>query len=719
MKLRHLIVATIGLSCLASEGRRLIASDNGPKRIRYWFDTSTQIQTEDYQSEIRSIDASMLSTGIHTLHLLVEDGQGLLSPVQSMFFLKPYKDENGEPVSIRYWFDDQKSAQQISYGIGIHTLDISGLDYGMHSVNVQVVDSNGHYTPASTRFFYKAEEGDPIGQPVRIHYWLAGQEEEIHTVPYQTQLIQKHNFEDLPDGDYVLCYQVETDTGFLSPVAGIPFLRASFDLYVKNRMHMTSASVDSLLAQNDYPSLKLYYNMYDVEELGQLEVDNDVSLHLGKYRQEFHSGYDEEINQYDGIYYGHQPTLINQGVLLADSVQVAMSAYRDRWHFFALPFNVNLSDLNAPSNIYWALRRYDGAARAAGNMKQTWVDVARQPQLQAGQGYILQFTKMNSLYDDSDYVAEFLFRASNDDQKNALFAFGDVSLPLHEYKSEFAHNSNWNLIGNPYPAFFDTRYLSLSSPLTVWTGWTYKAISPDDDDYVLAPFEAFFIQRPTGDEQITFGAEGRQDTPEVRQNLANAPYRQPRQTDRQVYNLSLEIGGLNDECRIVLNEEAQIAYEPAVDAAKFLSSVDAMPQLYTQHGDVQYAINERPLSDGLVSLCMCLPQSAEYTLSLNSSRNAQEPLYVYDQQTHQCHSLVQGAYTFTATEGISDSRFFLSFGEVTGIDQVAAQIVGRIEVFDMQGKRCYRGRKSLADLALTPGMYVVHSKGAQYKIIIK
>ena len=43
--------------------------------------------------------------------------------------------------------------------------------------------------------------------------------------------------------------------------------------------------------------------------------------------------------------------------------------------------------------------------------------------------------------------------------KPMFFRSDNVEVKLDKIFSEFAHNRSWNFIGNPYPCFFDSRYM--------------------------------------------------------------------------------------------------------------------------------------------------------------------------------------------------------------------------------------------------------------------
>ena len=68
-----------------------------------------------------------------------------------------------------------------------------------------------------------------------------------------------------------------------------------------------------------------------------------------------------------------------------------------------------------------------------------------------------------------------------------------------------------NLIGNPYPCFYDLRTLGITNPITIKDarGRGYTAVSPLDDYSVLHPFQAFFIQVENGVSSLDFPLEGR------------------------------------------------------------------------------------------------------------------------------------------------------------------------------------------------------------------
>ena len=222
-----------------------------------------------------------------------------------------------------------------------------------------------------------------------------------------------------------------------------------------------------------------------------LKSDTLASLHLKGSGTFTLGNYAQYINS----------QLLNEVCMTADSVQVKMylEKYRSStgWKFLSFPFDVKVSDI--VTNCDWVIRKYDGEARAKGDLNNTWVTVPYDSVLQAGQGYIWSCSG-----------GSFIIPAMNNDNKNMIFADTTRNVPLTEYASEYISNSSWNLVGNPYPCYYDTHMMNYTAPITVWENNTYAAYSPVDDDYILKPFEAFFVQCPENVKSIAFESDGRQ-----------------------------------------------------------------------------------------------------------------------------------------------------------------------------------------------------------------
>lgn len=421
--------------------------------------------------------------------------------------------------------------------------------------------------------------------------------------------------------------------------------------------------------------------------------------------------------------------LLTNTQMRADSVFNYMALYNDQWHFVSFPYDIKVSEIEVPSDTRWVIRKYAGENRAAGLMDTTWVDLTADSVMHANEGYIIMTNR-----DDNNYPV-FSFMAQNNTNKNNIFSTGAVEIALKEYQSEFAHNRSWNLIGNPYPCFYDTRRMDFNAPFTVWNGYGYTAYSTIDDAYILQPFEAFFVQRPVDSSSITFNPEGRQLTSAVTEIQPAAYVSAAKAVKRSVINLTLGDETYTDKARVVINEDAAKAYEMTRDASKFMSSNTSVPQLYSVEADGNYAINERPMGDGKVALGTYFGKAGTYTLALGSVIGGNVTLIdLYEDKT--CN-LNAGAYTFTAEQGSYNDRFVLDLvGTPTGVDGLVGDQDGvnvsvsdgtitvgnaanaTVEVYTVGGSLVGKADTTTAEFNVAGGVYIIKVGGKSYKVVV-
>ena len=383
---------------------------------------------------------------------------------------------------------------------------------------------------------------------------------------------------------------------------------------------------------------------------GKLTVDKPMSF--GDYTQfiDFTNGYFS--------------TIICNDKMTASSVQLNVTFDKAGWNFVMFPFDVNVSDLTFNSASPTYIREFDGNARANNRMNKTWVDVKGET-LQAYQGYII-YNKGDDLANDQRLTAEISASGSN-----GIFTAREVSIPLSQYPSEFAQDCNWNLIGNPYPCFYDTRALGITNPITVGGSYGgYTAVSPLDDDYVLKPFQAFFIQSESGMGSLVFPLDGRSHS-QSGVSYARQFNRAKATENREVLNILLEssLTDFADRTRIVLNEEAKADYETCRDAAKFFDSGNKLQQIYTIANGTNYAINERPEGNGTANIGIIIAEAGEYTLRMQTK--SELPVTLIDHETGTSQRFNAGdTYTFSAVPGTINNRFTLLVGHATDVHQV-------------------------------------------------
>lgn len=443
---------------------------------------------------------------------------------------------------------------------------------------------------------------------------------------------------------------------------------------------------------------------------------NDFSMVLAPYAK-----YAYKQNYYYNENYRHlRPTsLIVKGEMRAENVTINLWNATNRWQFVSFPFDVKVSDIvPVDSTTSWVIRGHSGAERAAGNAAAVWQNFSADDVLQAGKGYIMQCYKPNDKngnYDAAQFTVRPLTTTVNRQQ---IFNADNRTVALEEHLAEFEHNRSWNLIGNPYPSYFDTRFLDFGAPFMVWNSnnQNYEAYSPVDDSYILAPAEAFFVQRPVDQESITFLKDGRQTDRYARTLVEEEPASAPQRiraaydsnthtaAQRTVFNITLAKDGQQaDRTRVVINEAATMQYDLSRDAAKFTSTEPAVSQIFTINGATRYAINERPLNNGQALLGLHFGTDGTYTIGLSNQPDGQVTLE--DRLTGTKLQLNGTAgYSFTAKAGDSTDRFVLHFDAVaTGINAATTNEADRNDdTYTLDGRK--------VNNPTAPGLYIKGGK---------
>lgn len=447
---------------------------------------------------------------------------------------------------------------------------------------------------------------------------------------------------------------------------------------------------------------------------------NDFSMVLSPFTKYIYEGgyYDYYYNQN----YRHlRPTsLIVKGEMRAENVTINLWNATNRWQFVSFPFDVKVSDIvPVDSTTSWVIRGHSGAERAAGNTAAVWQNLSADGVLQAGKGYIMQCYKPNDENGNNYYAAQFTVRPlTTTVNRQQIFNADNRTVALEEHLAEFEHNRSWNLIGNPYPSYFDTRFLDFGAPFMVWNSnnQNYEAYSPVDDSYILAPAEAFFVQRPVDQENITFLKDGRQTDRYARTLVEEEPASAPQRiraaydsnthtaAQRTVFNITLAKDGQQaDRTRVVINEAATMQYDLSRDAAKFTGTEPAVSQIFTINGATRYAINERPLNNGQALLGLHFGTDGTYTIGLSNQPDGQVTLE--DRLTGTKLQLNGTAgYSFTAKAGDSTDRFVLHFDAVaTGINAATANEADRNDdTYTLDGRK--------VNNPTAPGLYIKGGK---------
>lgn len=422
----------------------------------------------------------------------------------------------------------------------------------------------------------------------------------------------------------------------------------------------------TVFVHSDFSFTKVPYNTPDLHLLispgaGKLTLDKVMSL--GNYSQfvDFSHGYDDS----------YFSSMICKDKVTASSVVLNVTLDEGIWNYVTFPFDVKVSDITVNSKRPTYIRKYDGDARANCRMDETWVDIQAGETLQAYQGYVV-YNRADDLSDDQSLTA--VIPASRSTSNN-IFRAREVSIPLTQSPSEFAQDCNWNLMGNPYPCFYDLQALGITNPVTVKVIGGYFTVSPLDDAYVLRPFQAFFIQMENGVSSLDFPLEGRSHSSSGNSYARQRQFKKAKAMEnREVLNIVLESSqtDFTDRTRIVINESAKPDYEISRDATKFFDSGSNLQQIYTIADGTTYAINERPTGDGTAIIGMKIVESGEYTLRMQTE--SELPITLIDNETGISQRFNSGdAYTFSAIPGTISNRFTLLLGNTTGIRQVTGE----------------------------------------------
>lgn len=472
------------------------------------------------------------------------------------------------------------------------------------------------------------------------------------------------------------------------------------DTYKMNWPELISASYKPNIIINDW----------NLQRFGSLIVNGNSTLSVGQLTIKYDPNTARNNSYYENGNYTHNrfayASLINNANMRADNITTEFWMKANTWEFLTIPYDVKVSDIRENfAGTPLVIRKYDGEKRAAGLTNETWVDMTADSILQAGQGYIWRSASTDA---NRNYTG-FYLDALQTVNKNNIFINGNVEVPLNYYESEFVHNRSWNLIGNPYPCYYDIRAMQTSAPITIWDTYqnNYRAFSPQDDAYILNPGQAFFVQRPVDEESITFLKEGRQSNLTVRDIEYNNGAREiaPR-APRSVFNVILSNGEQSDRTRFVINANAMTTYEQGRDASKF-ASLEHVSQLYTIEDGVRFAINERPYTNGIVILGMQIVEEGTYTLKLDTK--VDNEVWLIDGLTGK-EVLLSGnedGYTFSSKAGTFDNRFVvrLGNGDVTGIKTKGIS-EGTSKIYNLNGIRVEQPTK---------GLYINNGK----KVVVK
>ncbi len=342
------------------------------------------------------------------------------------------------------------------------------------------------------------------------------------------------------------------------------------------------------------------------------------------------------------------------------------------WHYVCMPFDVKRSEITPlTEGRAIAVRYYDSESRATNGASGNWKDVPADSVLHMGKGYIFRINNGGSVE-----------LPATEETHNAIFRSDAISTPLKEYAAVESANAGWNFVGNPYTCFYDIYYMDFAAPITVWniSNSTYNAYSAADDEFVLMPSQAFFVQKPELVDAITFQPAGRQINKTIDHSaLAMRRAARSKQVQRKLVDVALTCADRTDRTRVVVNANASDDFCADNDAVKMMA-YEGTPQIYTIAGADQLAVNEGAHRGGSVALGMYLSADDAYTIAVDRDELGVK-LLDYGVE-------VEMPYTFSAAEGYMDDRFTLTFeAPTTGINTVATDADADNAIYTIDGRR--------------------------------
>lgn len=428
-----------------------------------------------------------------------------------------------------------------------------------------------------------------------------------------------------------------------------------------------------------------------------------AKYHADRSRWYYSTEYD-----YDYTRTVHNPNaLVVRGEMRAENVTLNLRLRNNLWQFISFPFDVKMSDIiPADSKTQWVVRYYDAEERAKQNFDSTWKNLTSTDVLEAGKGYIMMCYNQEADNSSTPIVDFTVTPVKESLNRQRIFTGENVVTAVEEHFApiDMEHNANWNLVGNPFPCFFDTRMISEPGVddivLIIWNSndRKYEAFHNFDDRYILNPGEAFFMQRATADETgtLTFDILGRQ-TYRNPNDLTVSEAKAAFMNTRSVYNFVLSDGEKTDRVRVVFNDKADMKYEIGRDAAKFMAEDMNVSQIWTANGNAKLAINERPAGDGIVALDMYCGRPGFHTISLGNNCAAGN-IVLEDRMMGTRIQLTDDApYVFSAEQGDITGRFFLhiSGSEADAITNVNADVNNNANTYNLNGQRVMGNQRGI------------------------
>ena len=240
--------------------------------LDYDFDGRTQVAiTNTWQQDI---DASALTTGVHTVGIRVGDSNGLWGQPVIRHFLVQHlvTPVNNQLSTYDYWIDNQYADRQTApvpaSGTVALDLDMSSLTVGVHQLAIRVNDTQGLTSQLVTRQFAVQRVTPPVDNQLTTYdYWIDNRyaDRQTGSVPTNGVIALDLDMSSLSDGAHTISIRVNDSQELTSQLVTRQFL-----------VHKFAPPVDNRLTTYDY----WIDGNYADRQSGTVPADGAVALNL-------------------------------------------------------------------------------------------------------------------------------------------------------------------------------------------------------------------------------------------------------------------------------------------------------------------------------------------------------------------------------------------------------------------------------------------------------
>ena len=276
-------------------------------------------------------------------------------------------------------------------------------------------------------------------------------------------------------------------------------------------------------------------------------------------------------------------------------------------------------------------------------------------------------------------------------------SYNNSNAPLTVYRTALQSKEGFNLVGNPYPAFYD---FGSSLKTNIQPSYWYRAKNAGNTAYVfdtysvtnglgtslsgksvtanIPPMQAFWVRVDDGQSSGTISFDKQYVN---HSDLASNRRRSPNASSAKYVRLQVSNGYNYDETILVFNPLASDGYD-AYDSPKMSNGSTAIPEIYSKAGNETVAINGMKAfeTEKNVALGFNTAQSNSFTIKATeiTGFDAGYKIVLYDDNLKTEYDLTANtAYQFSSSEVNTLSRFEVRFkapGITTDITENAVEL---------------------------------------------